>query len=166
MDLNEQWKVQLYINYYGVLLNSKGKHSCNITFPVLNNISTSFENMSNAYTVYNENFRSAYIVENSRITRDINSRNYIGCNFFPADFFNTYANKLLNLKYSDFYLVTDNIILAADVISRTGIPLTAFMVQTIRGVCNSAKIKFKEKSAVRQKSVDLTFFVIKKVVVT
>ncbi len=111
--------------------------------------------MSNAYTVYNENFRSAYIVENSRMTRDINSRNYIGCNFFPADFFNTYANKLLNLKYSDFYSVTDNIILAADVITRTGIPLTAFMVQTIQGVCNSAKIKFKEKSAVRQKSVDL-----------
>jgi hypothetical protein len=70
-----------------------------------------------------------------------------------------YANKLLNLKYSDFYTATDNIIPAADIITSTGIPLTAFMVQTIRGVCNSAKIKFKEKSIDRKKTIEIATYI-------
>jgi hypothetical protein len=98
-DLNEQWKAQLYINNYGVLFNCKGKHSCNRRFPVLNTISTSFENMSNSFTIYNENFKSAFIVENVKMTRSVNSRNFIGRNFFPLEFFNLYANKILNRTY-------------------------------------------------------------------
>ncbi len=51
MDLNEQWKVQLYINNYGALFNCKGAHSCSRKFPILHNISRSFENFSNAYNI-------------------------------------------------------------------------------------------------------------------
>jgi hypothetical protein len=64
-----------------------------------------------------------------------------------------------SLKYSDFYSPTDSIIPAADVITATGIPLSAFMIQTIRDVCVSAKIKFKEKSIDRKKSVELRTFI-------
>jgi hypothetical protein len=93
------------------------------------------------------------------MTRAVDSRDYIRKNFFNAEFFNNHANKLLQLKYSDFYSQTDNIIPAADVITATGIPLSAFVIQTIRGVCASAKIKFKEKSIDRKKSVELRTFI-------
>jgi hypothetical protein len=66
---------------------------------------------------------------------------------------------LLQLKYSDFYSQTDNIIPAAEVITSTGIPLTALMIQTFCGVCSTAKTKFKKKSIDRQKSEEIRTFI-------
>jgi hypothetical protein len=86
LDLDEQWKVQLYINNYGVLVNSKGMHSCIRNSPTLHSISNSFENFSNAFTSYNENFRKAYIVENPKMTKAVDSRDFIKKNFFNANF--------------------------------------------------------------------------------
>jgi hypothetical protein len=118
--------------------------------------------MSNSFTIYNENFKSAFIVENVKMTRSVNSRNFIGRNFFPLEFFNLYANKILNLKYSDFYTVTDNMIPAVDIIANTGIPLSVLMIQTLRGVCTSAKTKYNKKAVDSKKTVDLSTFIYRK----
>jgi hypothetical protein len=77
LDLDDHWKVQLYINNFGLIFNSKGLHSCIMNSPTLHSISRNFENFSNAFTSYNENFRKAYIVENPRMSRAVDSRDYI-----------------------------------------------------------------------------------------
>ncbi len=150
--------MQLYINNYGVILNCKASHSNPNFFPILHTISKSFEKMSDTYTEYMENYKCAFLVENSRMTRNIEGREIIGKRFFTREFFETNATKILQLKYCDFYNSDGDLIPARNVVENTGIPLTAIMIQTLRGVCTVAKVKFSEKPIERKKSIDLFTF--------
>ncbi len=62
LSLDEQWKVQLYVNNYGNILNCKSENTNRETHPVLYAISFSYEFMYERFVQKNENFRSAYIV--------------------------------------------------------------------------------------------------------
>jgi hypothetical protein len=101
--------------------------------------------MYNSFVCKDENFRTSFIVDNKKMTRDIETNHYISKNFFGLDFFSTHASKLYCLRYSDFYTEHDVMIPAGTVINNTGVPLTVLMIQTLRGVCNVAKVKYSKK---------------------
>ncbi len=105
-----------------------------------------------------ENYKCAFLVENSRMTRNIEGREIIGKRFFTREFFDTNATKLLQFKYCDFYNADGDLIPARNILENTGIQLTAIMIQTLRGVCTVAKTKFSEKLIERKKSTDLFTF--------
>jgi hypothetical protein len=106
----------------------------------------------------NENFRSAYIVGTKTMTRDLETKNYIKYNFFGREFFTGRAYSVCGLKYSDFYTNQDVMIPAETVIAATGVPLTAMMIQTLRGVCGVARTKYIKKELSERVCVDIRTF--------
>jgi hypothetical protein len=84
--IDEQWKVQLYINNFGNILNCKAQNTNFESNPVLFGISKSFELMYENYVRKDENFRSAYIVGNRTMTRNLETRDFITNTFFGNDF--------------------------------------------------------------------------------
>jgi hypothetical protein len=108
-----------------------------------------------------ENFRSAYIVGNKIMRRDLETRTYITNNFFGRDFFSVHAHAICGLRYSDFYSNEDVMIPANMVVANTGIPLTEMMIQTLRGVCGVAKIKYSKKELGQRGCVDVRTFMLR-----
>jgi hypothetical protein len=161
ISFDEQWKVQLFINNFGNVFNCKSCNTNQLTNPVLFAISASFEIMCNSFVPKDENFRKSFIVDNKKMTRDIDSNNYISKNFFGREFFHMHANKLYNLRYLDFYTEDDVMIPADTVINNTGIPLTVLMIQTLRGVCNVAKIKYVKRELDERVCVDVRAFMMR-----
>jgi hypothetical protein len=158
MSFDEHWKVQLFINNFGNVFNCKSCNTNQQTNPVLFAISASYEIMCNSFVCKDENFRTSFIVDNKKMTRDMETNHYISKNFFGRDFFHTHASKLYCLRYSDLYMEDDVMIPADTVINNTGIPLTVLMIQTLRGVCNVAKIKYSKRELGERVGVDVRTF--------
>jgi hypothetical protein len=114
--------------------------------------------MYESFVSKDESFRSAFIVDNKKMTRDLETKNYLTKNFFGLEFFSMYANSLYSLLYSDFYTETDAMIPAETVIVNIGVPLTVMMIQTLHGVCNVAKIKYSKKEVEQCVGVDIRTF--------
>jgi hypothetical protein len=161
LSLDEQWKVQLYVNNYGNILNCKSANTNRETNPILYTISLSYEYMYERFVQKDENFRSAYIVGTKTMTRDLETKNYITHNFFGRDFFSGRAHSICGLKYSDFYTNQDVMIPAETVIAATGIPLTVLMIQTLRGVCGVARTKYSKKELSERVCVDVRTFMLR-----
>jgi hypothetical protein len=106
-----------------------------------------------------ENFWSAYIVGNRCMTRNLETREFITSTFFGNEFFVTHAGSICRLRYSDFYDETGAMIPANTVIANTGIPLTVMMIQTLRGVCSVARIKYCKKNLDERKCIDIQTFI-------
>jgi hypothetical protein len=88
LNLNEPWKVRLYIGGFGNLFNTKSQNICGIEFPISYDLCKSFERVSNAFTTSNENYRRCYIFENPKITLHLESRATLSKSMFNADFLN------------------------------------------------------------------------------
>jgi hypothetical protein len=95
------------------------------------------------------------------MTWDLETKQYITMNFFGQEFFSMYANNLYKLRYSDFYTENDAIIPAETVIVSIGVPLTVMMIQTLRGVCSVAKIKYSKKEIDQRVGVDVRTFLLR-----
>jgi hypothetical protein len=74
---------------------------------------------------------------------------------FGREFFSRYKYKL---GYDDFYTAENNPINIESVIMRTGVPFSAFMWQTIRSFCCTARLKFTKKENIVKKTVDSNHF--------
>jgi hypothetical protein len=159
LTLDEQWKVQLFINNFGNVLNCKAKYTSHVTNPILHDISKSFELMYEGFTRKDENFRSAYIVGNRCMTRNLETKDFITNSFFGHEFFVTHAGNICRLRYSDFYNETGSMIPSNMVIANTGVPLSVMMIQTLRGVCSVARIKYCKKNLEERKCIDIQTFI-------
>ncbi len=145
VNLNEPWKVRLYIGGFGNLFNTKSQNICRIEFPISYDLCKSFERVSNALTTSNENYRRCYIFENAKITLHLESRATLSKSMFTADFFEQHAARLYRLRYNDFYDDEDNLI-PVDIINlNTGLNLSLLHIFRFRGACAVAKTKFKKK---------------------
>jgi hypothetical protein len=152
------WKIILYLYNYGNVFNSKSINIIEQEYPICHGICKSFEKVHEHFSATNENFRKCYIFENKQFTTNLDSRDYLKRNSFGIDFFIQYAEKLMKLKYLDIYDERDNILPENVVANRTGINFTALQLFIIRGVCSTAKIKFKKKELAECKGVDITTF--------
>jgi hypothetical protein len=80
------------------------------------------------------------------MTRNLETRDFITSNFFGNEFFIAHAGNICRLRYSDFYDETGNMVPAQLVTTNTGVALTVMMIQTLRGVCSVARIKYSKKT--------------------
>jgi hypothetical protein len=159
ISLDEQWKVNLYVKNFGNVFNSKARNLDSEELPILHNICSSFENVSNSFTKSHENFRNAYIFENNSITMNLETRQTLSRSIFTRDYFITNACALYKLKYCNFYDERDNIISMDDIRTTTGLNLTDLQIFMFRGACTVAKVKYKKKDPHLEKTVDIvTFF--------
>ena len=128
-------------------------------YPILANICRCFEIFSDRFTEHNENYKESYIFENRKITRTLESKDYINRNMVGLDFFLTNSKKFYELKYSNFYTLTDRMIPADEVIATTGIEFPPLLLQTIRAICLSNRIRFRKTCTSKQSSTTIDTFV-------
>jgi hypothetical protein len=156
--LDETWKIILYLFNYGNVFNSKSINIDVREYPICHGICKSFERVQEHFTATHENFRHSFIFECKKFTINLESREYLKRSSFGLEFFRQYADKLLKLKYLDIYDEHDNMIPENIVIENTGINFNALQFFSIRGVCSTARIKFRKKELCDRKGVDITTF--------
>jgi hypothetical protein len=161
LNFDEQWKVKLYVNNFGNIFNCRACNTNRNANPLLFAISSSYEIMYESFVVKDENFRTAHLVDNKKMTRDLDTNQYITKQFFGFEFFSMRASNLYKLRYSDFYTDNDVIIPAETVVANTGVPLTVMMIQTLRGVCTVAKRKYSKRELDQRVGVDIRTFLLR-----
>ncbi len=155
VNLNEPWKVRLYIGGFCNLFNVKSQNICKEEFPICHGICKSFERVSNAFTLSNENFRRCYIFENEKITVNLDSKAVLSRNMFSAEFFEQNAARLYRLRYNDFYDHNDTLIPEELIYESTGLQLSMLHIFRIRGACMVAKTKFNKKEVKNKKKLGI-----------
>jgi nitrate reductase cytochrome c-type subunit len=157
-NLNETWKIVIYLCNFGNVFNSKSSNLNISEYPICHGICSSFEKICNNFTTVNENYKQSYIFENAKFTLDLFSRECVNRTHFTNEFFNNNAYKLFQLKYSDFY--TDDGVVIDDMLVResTGINFNALQLFRIRGACSTAKIRYKKHDINMQKGVNIVTF--------
>jgi hypothetical protein len=158
IGLDETWKIILYLYNYGNVFNSKSVNIDVREYPICHGICKSFEKVQEHFTAINENFQHCFIFENKKFTINLDSREYLKRSTFGIEFCMQYAGKLLRVKYLDIYDERDNMIPENAVVESTGINFTALQLFMIRGVCSTARIKFRKKELADCKGVDITTF--------
>jgi hypothetical protein len=106
-----------------------------------------------------ENFQDSYIFECKKFTLDLDTVHILNRSQFCDRFFNANANKLYSLKYNDFYDALGNIVNADAIRESTGLDLTELQLFRFRGVCMTAKTRFKKKELELQKTLDIETFI-------
>jgi hypothetical protein len=162
ISLDEQWKVNLYVKNFGNVFNCKARNLDADELPILHNICSSFENVSDNFIKSHENFRNAYIFESKSITTNLETRQLLSRLMFTREYFSTNAWKLYKLKYCNFYYDRDNIVSMVDIRNTTGLNLTDLQIFMFRGACSVAKTKYKKKDPVLEKTVDIVTFLFRR----
>jgi hypothetical protein len=158
-DLSEQWKVILFVSNHGNLFNVKEKNINRYEFPICHSICKSFENFTDMYVKADENFRDSYIFDSRIFTLGLESKEHINRTHFDNIFFLNNSYKLYKVKYNNFYDNQDNIVSIEEVRESTGLHLTELQIFRFRGVCTTAKLRYKKKEIVHQKTTSIeTFF--------
>jgi hypothetical protein len=128
-------------------------------YPICHCISKSFENFTNMYAKANENFMDSFIFDSKLFTLGLESREYLNRNHFDNIFFSENSYNLYKLKYSNFYDDQGNIIGIDEVRDTTGVMLTELQVYRCRGVCTTAKIRYKKKAIEQQETTSIETFI-------
>jgi hypothetical protein len=161
-DLSEPWKIILYVSNHGNLYNVKENDINKLEYPICHGISKSYENFTNMYAKANENFLDSYIFESKIFTLGLESKEYLNRTHFDNIFFSENSYKLYKLKYSNFYNNQGNLIGIDEIRETTGIRLTELQIYRCRGVCTTAKIRYKKKTTEQQKTTSIETFINRK----
>jgi hypothetical protein len=161
-DLSEPWKIILYVSNHGNLYNVKERNINRLEYPICHGISKSFENFTDMFAKYNENFRDCYIFDNKTFTLGLESKEHLNRNHFDNLFFTENSFKLYKLRYSNFYNNQGNIIGFDEVRETTGLLLTELQICRCRGVCSTANVRYRKKKPELQKTVSIETFINRK----
>jgi hypothetical protein len=111
------------------------------------------------YAKANENFMDSFIFDTKMFTLGLENREYLNRNHFDNRFFSENSYNLYKLKYSNFYDNQGNIIEIGEVRETTGLMLTELQIFRCRGVCTTAKIRYKKKVIEQQKTTSIETFI-------
>jgi hypothetical protein len=159
MDLTEPWKVVLYTSNFGKLFNIKARNINRAEYPICHEISRCFENFSDMFAISAENFLESYIFESKKFTLDLDTAQILDRNHFGNEFFAANATLLYSLKYNNFYDALGNMRNSDEVRESTGLDFTELQLFRIRGVCTTAKTKFKKRDLEMQKTTEIATFI-------
>jgi hypothetical protein len=162
VNLNERWKVILYIANFGCIFNAKERNLDIRESPICRQICASYEKFCNAYTTVDENFRKICVFENSKITIDIDSRETFSRSMLTQESFRLYANQLYQLRYGDLFDDENNFLSREQISIISGINFTPLQIFQLRSACRVAKTKFAKKELIEQKSVQVETFLFRR----
>jgi hypothetical protein len=106
-----------------------------------------------------ENFRSSYIFECKKFTLNLDNATTINRNHYSDEFFRNNASKLYKLKYCNLYAENGTVIQSDQVREITGLNLTEVQLFQLRGMCITARTRYKKKEIELQKTVDIETFI-------
>jgi hypothetical protein len=109
-------------------------------------------------TKKNKNFCDAYLYRNKALTVGIRDNGLLDESKFTIDFFNTYGNMIKNLRVCDIYIDNNYVGLNAFRIN-TNIPISLLNYQMIKGIVETALVRYRKTLPEHQTSVDVFTFV-------
>jgi hypothetical protein len=162
VNLNERWKVILYISNFGCIFNAKERNVNVAESPICRQIYASYERFCNFFTAVDENFRKMFIFENSKISIDIEGREPVSRTMFLQDTFRLHASKLYQLRYGDLFDEEDNFLSMARISDITNIDFNPLQIFQLRNVCWVARTRYAKKEPIEQKSVQIETFLFRR----
>jgi hypothetical protein len=162
VNLNERWKVILYISNFGCIFNAK-ERNVNVTeSPICRQICASYERFCNFFTAVDENFQKMFIFENSKISIDIEGREPVSRTLFLQDTFRLHASKLYQLRYGDLFDEEDNFLSMARICDITDVDFNPLQIFQLRNACWVARTRYAKKDPTEQKSVQIETFLFRR----
>jgi hypothetical protein len=159
MDLTQTWKIILYTRNFDNLFNIKARNINCVEYPICHEISRCFERFSDMFTATAENYLNSYMFECRKFTLNLDNVTTLNGTYFTDAFLRTNANKLYTLKYSSFYDEQGTMIQFEVVRENTGLDLTELQLFRLRGICMTAKTRFKKKEIDLQKTLNIETFI-------
>ncbi len=162
VNLNERWKVILYISNFGCIFNAKVRNIDVTESPICRQICASYEKFCNFFTTVDENFRKMFIFENSKITMDTEGRETFSRTKFMKDSFRLHASKLYQLRYGDLFDEENNFLSRDRIRDRTNIDFTPLQIFQLRNACWVARTKYAKREPIEQKSFQIETFLFRR----
>ncbi len=156
--LDDWWKIFLYSRCYGNVFNIRSDDFDARYVPCLNNIVTGYETFMFNLTKKNENCRDAYLYKNGALTIGLRNNRMLSDTNFTADFFNTYEYKIKQLRTTDIFV--DNLYVGLNNFRiNSGIPVSLFHYQMLKGLVETAIVRYRKHVPEEQTTVEIATFV-------
>jgi hypothetical protein len=156
--LDDWWKISLYSKCYGTVYNIRSNDFDARFLPCINNIAIGYENFMFSLTKKNENFRDAFLFKNKALTLGIRNNRVLSELEFSAAFFTTYGHKIKNLVVRDIFL-DDNYVSLQNFRNDTGMPVSLFQYQMLKGMVETALVRYRKLATVEKTTADVATFV-------
>jgi hypothetical protein len=157
-NLDDWWKISLYSKSFGNIFNIRKKNFQLECEPCQYSIVSSYEQFIKSYTSYGHNFTNSYLFENNALSLGIRDKRLVSRNLFTLPFFNVYGNKIANLSTRDI-LKDDGSYISRELFNTNmGIPFTVFDYQMLKGIVETAKVRFQHNVTTSGHIVDVQTF--------
>ncbi len=157
-SLDDWWKISLYSKSYGTVFNVRSDEINAQYLPCIKNIVTGYEKFMFSLTKKNENFQDAFLFRNKSLTIGIRDNRVLSDQNFTAAFFNTHKHKIQNLRVSDIFIEKNYVGLNIFRLN-TGMPVTLFQYQMLKGIVETALVRYRKHAEPEQTTVDVATFV-------
>ena len=155
-NLNDIWKRTIYASSYGNITNIRAEHINIHDSPILHGIVTSYEKFFTHHTKWNENFRRAFVYNNPALHTNLRTGEMADAHFF-GELINTHMREIHSLKISDIY--NQGYIPLEIFIQNTGIPISERKLIGLRGVYDTAVIKYAKENGSKLDNTEILTFI-------
>ena len=154
--MDDLWKCTLFSKSYGNVVNLRAEQFNMLESPVLHGIAQSYERFFTKHTQWNENFRSSFVYNNPALTINLRVRETADADFF-GDLINTHRAEIYRLKMKNIhnmgYIPWENFV------RDTGIPISERKLTGLRGVFDTAVVKYSKANAEKLDNTELLTFI-------
>jgi len=135
-SLDDNWKIRLYRNSLGGVLNLRGNDFNEAEEPILHFIAKNMETFHSNLTSTKKNYEEAYFIDNNYFSYGGENRQLFDKNFFGEAFYNSNRYKLGNLKFSHFLNANRAVKGWAEFIESSGILVPEEKYDIMRRCCS------------------------------
>jgi hypothetical protein len=156
--LDDWWKLSLYSKSYGNVSNIRLKNCVQQVEPCQYAIVSSFEKLLVNYTKTGDNYKKVFLFENNALSLGLRNNRVVDRSLFTAQFFAEHGMQLKRLTTSEFLNDDGGFINIENFRRNTGIPLTVLTYQSLKGVIETARIRFQHNPVPGGVPVDILTF--------
>ena len=145
-NLDDNWKRTLYVKSYGNILNIRAKNIDKHCFPILHEISLSYERFFVRHTGWNENFKSAFLYDNPALTLNLRTPETADSDYF-GELMENHSAAVYKLTVREIY--NGGYVNIENFTQSTGIPITQRKLTGLGGLYDTAVIKYSKNQTLQ-----------------
>jgi len=160
-NLDEVWKVRLFIAGYSNLSNVRCCFLDKTSTPILFEIANSYQIFLEGFTRDNENFWESKLLENNALFLRLRDKLPLKIGFFKQDFFTNNKEKILNLRITDFFLTKDSYKPFEVFKTSTGLNIDRDRFDNLKKLASNAKMKYTKQEPIETKTKDILSYLMR-----
>ncbi len=158
-SIDDWWKLSRYSRSMGDVFNVRSKDFNMEREPCLYTIVKSYEKFLVNFTKHGNNYKKAYLFSNNALNLGLRDRRVVDKNLFTAAFFAEHGQRIKKLLISDFLNEDGTYLNRENFVINTGIPFPLLTFQQLRGVVDTARIRYHSREEPEMVSVDIRTFI-------